>query len=278
MFINKDYANHQLTKLRPFILENAVSYEWKTFKRDFEHKKTSIENTKQWLSTAWANYQKTTTGSPNPTFDLFPSAFLELMALAPKFNDESIVPETWGMDIPRIVTFYNSWQDITILGTIMVVFKQAAGPSCTFQELMDAKTKLWVLLNDNESTMSHITAQMAETAGTLRRKKFTTQEIKNISTLTENSLLPGSKLYELIQKRVSRHIQDGILGIKPDPELLAKNGLQTLSSEIDELTKKLVPVCNLHRAVYGNLYAATVLDIKNGTLKEMVEILKVLKA
>lgn len=200
------------------------------------------------------------------------------MGLAPKFNDESIVPETWTMDVQRIVTFYNSWQDITILGTIMVVFKQAAGPSCTFQELLDAKAKLWILLNDNESTMSHITVQMAESAGTLRGRKFSPQEAKNISTLTENSLSPGSKLYELVQRRVSKHMQDGILGVKLDSELLAKNGLATLGPEIEELTKKLVPVCVLHRAVYGNLYAAALLDIKNGTLKEATEMRKVLKA
>ena len=177
----------------------------------------------------------------------------------------------------RIVTYYNSWQDISILGTIMVVFKQAAGPDTLPADLLEAKTKLWLLLNDNESTMSHITVQMAEMAGTLRRRKFTNQEITNIHTMTENALSPGSKLYELIQKRIAKHIQDGIMGIKLNPDSLHKDGISTLQKDIEDLTKLVVPVCSLHRAVYGNLYAATLVDIKNGTLADAVEMRKVLK-
>lgn len=168
------------------------------------------------------------------------------------------------MDLTRLISFYNGWQDITILSTILVVFKQAAGPKCLQDNMDEAKTALWILLNDADSTMSHISIQMASMAGKIRKHTFTAQETNDLNTMTEKMLAPGSKLYELMQKRVGIHLEAGVGGQKMDVALLAKHGLQSVQKEIEELIAKMVPVAELNRAVFGKLYAALLDDIKEG--------------
>jgi hypothetical protein len=204
------------------------------------------------------------TGSPNPAYDLYPEAFIEIISQASKFSETEILPETLKMDLTRLITFYNSWQDITILSTILVVFKQAAGPKAMVEDIQEAKTSLWILLNDMDSTMSHISVQMASMAGKIRNHPFTAAETTALNTMTEKMLAPGSKLYELMQNRVRIHLVNGVAGQKIDIALLTKHGLQAVKTEIEELVTKMVPISELNRAVFGKLYAGILDDIKSG--------------
>ncbi|KAI8896803.1 T-complex 11, partial [Globomyces pollinis-pini] len=195
-------------------------------------------------------------------------AFNVLLLKATKYNDHDIVPETLKMDLSRLVSFFNSWQDITILSSILVVYKQAAGPKCTLEDLISTKKLLWVLLNDSESTMSHITLQMGQLAGKVRERPFTKEEVTGLHAVTEKTLAPDSKLYELLQKRVGLHLQNGISNLKMDMEMLGKHGLLPVQSEIEELIKKMVQVTDLNKAIYGKLYSSILDDIKAGLSAE----------
>ncbi|KAJ3268654.1 hypothetical protein HDV01_002508 [Terramyces sp. JEL0728] len=259
-----DYANHQLSRLRPHILEHSVTFEWKWFKNQFESGQITVDNTRTWLEEVWTIYKSNLATSPNPNYDLFPEALVNITLKAAKFSSESIVPETLQMDVGRLIAHFNSWQDITILSSILVVFKQAAGPKCTNSDLIEAKTSLWVLLNDSESTMSHITLQMAHLAGKIRGKAMSPEEITAINSMTEKTLAPESKLYELIQKRVGIHVQNGLNNEPINKDLLNKHALVCVEKEIEELIKKLQTIAVLNKAVYGKLYSAILEDIKNG--------------
>lgn len=262
--VNQDYANHQLSRLRPYIVEHAVNFEWKYFKTQIDSGQLTLTNTIAWLTTAWKGYKARVVGSPNPSYDLYPEAFVDILSQAAKYNDEDIFPETLKMDLSKMVSFFNTWQDITILATIMIVFKQAAGPKCSNQDLIDAKSSIWILLNDSDSTMSHITLQMTHLAGKIRGKPMTPEECTGLGTVTEKTLASGSKLYDLVQNRVGMHLQQGITNQPIDMELLTKHGLVILKTEIEDLIKKIVPVCELNRAVYAKLYASIIDDIKQG--------------
>lgn len=253
-----------MSRLRPHILEHAVTFEWKWFKSQFESGQLTVENTRKWLKEVWTNYKANLVASPNPNYDLYPEALINITLKAAKFSSENIVPETLQMDVSRLIAHFNSWQDVTILSSILVVFKQAAGPKCTNADLMEAKNSLWVLLNDSESTMSHITLQMAHLAGKIRGKSMSPEEITSINTITEKTLAPDSKLYELIQKRVGIHVQSGLNNEPINKDVLNKHALVCVEKEIEELIKKLQTIAVLNKAVYGKLYAAILEDIKNG--------------
>jgi hypothetical protein len=237
----------------------------------------NLTNTTDWLSKSWKSYTAAVS-SPNPAHDLYPQALIDITLLATRFSDEDIIPETLKMDSTRVVSFFNSWQDITILATIMIVFRQAAGPKCSIPELEQVKKDLWILLNDNESTMEHITIQMAHSAGKIRGKPLSSQETTGMSTVTDNALAPGSKLYELIQKRVGIHLQQGLSKLALRKVDLEKHGLTQVVTEIEELIKKFVPVSDLNRAVYGGLYGAIIEDIKDGIPAESPRTKKFLEA
>jgi hypothetical protein len=252
-----------MTKLRPYIVQHAVEFEWKLFRNQLESGINSVTITKKWLSRCWDAYKKSEAGSPNPAYDLFPSAFMDVVSMAPRYSDDNVVPETMKMDVTRLVGFYNSWQDITILATILIVFKQVSGPKCQPADILDAKTKLWILLNDADSTMSHITLQMSSMAGKVRGYAMKPVEVTELNGMVEKTLAPGSKLYELVQKRVGVHLERGISHLKVDNELMGKHGLVALVVEINELVEKMSPVADINRGVFGNLYAGLLADIKN---------------
>jgi hypothetical protein len=267
-----------LSRLRPYIIEHSVNYEWKYFRNQVESKQITLDSTIAWLKRNWDSYKAQVVGSPNPAYDLYPEAFIEIISQAPKFADTEVLPETLKMDLTRLIAFYNSWQDVTILSTILVVFKQAAGPRCQIDNIQEAKTALWILLNDTDSTMSHISVQMASMAGKIRNHTFTAAETTALNTMTEKMLAPGSKLYELMQSRVRAHLVNGVAGQKIDVALLAKHGLQAVQKEIEDLVTKMLPIAELNRAVFGKLYAGIVEDIKQGKDAESPTVRKVVFA
>ncbi|KAJ1342206.1 hypothetical protein BSLG_003129 [Batrachochytrium salamandrivorans] len=290
-----DYANHQLTRLRPYVIEHQTEFEWKWFKTQYESGSAVLEVTKAWLKTAHETHKAsmdstttppailptTTASSIPPTVsiatdkslgsdgrpihtDIVNDAFLQLILQASRFSKKPIVPETLKMDVSRLVAFYNDWQDITILSSLLVLFRQAAGAKCTVARLEEAKNMLWVLLNDSDTTMSHISLQVAHTAGEIRGKPFTEKETEMVSSMMEKTLAPESKLYDLIQKRVGENLKVVMATGVSDKNMMAKHGLTQLDTEVVDLGIRIQKVAELNRAVFGGLYIALLDDIKAG--------------
>jgi predicted small metal-binding protein len=228
-----------------------------------------LNNTVDWINSSWQKYLQNV-DKPNPVHDLYPQAVVDITAKASRFADDDIFPETLKMDQNRVVAFFNSWQDVTILATIMIVFKQSAGPKCSIVELEQAKKDIWILLNDSESTMEHVTIQMAHGAGKIRGKPLTANEITGIDTVTNNALAPGSKIYDLVQKRIGLHLENALSKQPINKTELEKHGLTIIQEEIENMVKKFVPVSDLNRAVYSSIYATIIEHIRKGTpIKEI---------
>jgi hypothetical protein len=261
-------------------LENAATFESKYFRQQVENGNLGLTNTYRWLKEVWDAHleaQRTNNEAKQaPGGDIYPQALMNIIGKAPRYNSEDIIPETLQLDTQRLVAHFNTWQDITILSTILVVFKQASGPKCQPFDVEEAKKKLWVLLNDSESTMGHVAVQMAHLAAEIRGKSMSAEEVTMLQNMTEKTLAPGSKLYELIQERVGMQLQRCIystpMGV--DNVTLEKWGLVSVKSEITELMEKLKLLGHYNRAVYGGLYAKILEDIKAGItspLKDLFE-------
>ncbi|KAI8912651.1 T-complex 11, partial [Gorgonomyces haynaldii] len=210
---------------------------------------------------------------------LYTDALLHLILKAGQFSDAT-VPESMRLDKNRLISYYNDWQDITIQGCIMVIFRGAAGPRCIPSDMEKAKQDLWVLLNDSDTTMEHIALQMSKQAGEIRGKAFSAPEIKNLETLLDKTLAPDSKVFEMIQKRAMVHLALYIQTQKMNLPLLQKHGLTQMENEIQELGSKLAKVSRLNKAVYSRLYQVLLEDIKQenekGVVVDQDELMKVL--
>ncbi|KAG0212344.1 hypothetical protein BGX28_006488 [Mortierella sp. GBA30] len=61
------------------------------------------------------------------------------------------MPETFELDHYRLVTFHNDFQDLTILCTLLILFRQLAQNCWTQQDLVEIKKVVWLLLTDENA-------------------------------------------------------------------------------------------------------------------------------
>ncbi|KAI9344805.1 T-complex 11, partial [Zopfochytrium polystomum] len=163
------------------------------------------------------------------------------------------LPETLRMDCNRLLTFRNDWQDITIMATLLILFRQASGPRCTASHQSEMKATLWVLLNDTDTSLSHIVLEVARTAGTIRGKAFSDAEVSSLSGLVEKTLSPESRLYGLVWSRIGEHLRSWLVSTL-DRTLLARHGLTELETEMRDLSERLGKLGEFNRATYFEIY------------------------
>ncbi|KAJ3003788.1 hypothetical protein HKX48_001557 [Thoreauomyces humboldtii] len=304
-----DFANHQLHRIRPYVVEHAADFEWRWFKDQYEMAAIKLDDTKSWISAALARHNAGLTAAPAPGATIAPSAPLNPQHLHARATLHLIsqshllslptppipLPETLRMDVSRLVQYYNDWQDVTIMAALLVLFKQACAPKpATAAQLDSMKRVLWVLLNDHETSMTHVTLQMCKTAGDVRGRVFSDREREMLTGLVESTLQPESRLYEVIRSRVGNVVERLVLAApetatannatagaagsdgKPQQQQqqqqpttvtkqdLAKVGLAELEDEVTELGDRVRRLVAHNWGVYAGVYAG-VLEGLSGT-------------
>ncbi|KAG0046267.1 hypothetical protein BGZ83_008545 [Gryganskiella cystojenkinii] len=61
------------------------------------------------------------------------------------------MPETFELDHYRLLSFHNDFQDLTILCTLLILFRQLAQNCWTLQDLVEIKKVVWLLLTDENA-------------------------------------------------------------------------------------------------------------------------------
>ncbi|KAI9202747.1 T-complex protein 11-domain-containing protein [Polychytrium aggregatum] len=266
-YMKLDYANHQLHRLRPHIVEHAVEYEWKQFRERFDLGSVKVDETVSWIHGAVLRFRNKTTksifadkidlGDDNtklPPFNvLYNEAFLSLVLQAHVID--TILPETLSMDQSRIVQYYNDWQDITILGSLVILFRQVCGPKCSPGAIKEVKQKLWVLLNDNETSIAHVCLQMSDDAAKIRGTALSEKEKTTLSGIVESTLSPSSALYDMMQKRIGGYFEYYLANGDLDRDLIRRHGLGELVPEIETLSTKMSKLIVHNKAVYSTVYS-----------------------
>lgn len=123
------------------------------------------------------------------------------------------------MDSTRLTTFHNDYQDISIMCSLLLLFRQSSGPKATPDHIIQLKKQLWILLNDSETTMENVVLAITQKAGEIRAKPFGAAETKMVGNLVDKTLSFDSPLFEVIMKRVGEvlklYLADG--GTPPNP-------------------------------------------------------------
>ncbi|TPX44107.1 hypothetical protein SeMB42_g04437 [Synchytrium endobioticum] len=241
-YMKLDYANHQLHRLRPYVVENAVSFEWKWFRDQVKAGTVKLDDATKFVRDALERYKTTNVTS---------SSHGNIPAATALFNEGLI-------HLISNVSFYNDWQDITIMGALLILFKQAAGPKCTLADISNIKQQLWVLLNDAETSMQHVSLQMISGAGGVRGTALSDDESSLVCAMVDKTLSPKSTLYELLQKRVGLHLLCYLNSGKVDSDSVGKHGLKELEEDIHDLGVRIGKVAEFNRVVYGPIYNALV--------------------
>jgi hypothetical protein len=245
-----DVANDQLRRLRPYVVESSVEFEWEHFKELLKDKKITLKATVNWL-TPFVKSRDASTAAQSSS-DLFNNAFLDLIS-APK--EASAIPETFRLDTSRITAFQNDWQDTTIMACLLMTYRQLIGKHSSAQIVTEMKKNLWILLNDASTTLSHISLYLCQKAGEIRGKAMNDQEMKIADGLVTKTLSPDSALYALMKKKIGEQILDYLKTKKlAQQDILAKKGLLELSDEISELAERVRVLVEHNKLVYGKVY------------------------
>ncbi|KAL6609114.1 Tcp11-domain-containing protein [Neocallimastix sp. 'constans'] len=260
-----DLANHQLTRIRPYVLTHTVEFEWKFFKDQLEKKNISDVYTRNWLQMSLQNQPA------NSSFNsVFYAGFLKLLLT---YNQNRIIPETFRLDKSRIVTFYNEWQDITILSCLLLIFRQACSSKCTSENVLNLKQRLYVLLTSQSTSLKHINLEITNMAGQIRKKEFSTKEIDLISGLVEKTLSPDSKLYVMIQTRISTYIVHFLNNDELPKELMYRHNMNEMEPEISTLSGKIKGVVELNLQTYSEYYKTIFLELKQQKTNSLIKTL-----
>ncbi|KAL7751039.1 Protein SOSEKI 1 [Sorochytrium milnesiophthora] len=253
-YMKLDFANHRLKKLRPWVLENAVEYEWKYMKEQLDTDAITIEETQVWLTAA---YESDPQAATKPHAQIYNEALVNYI-MSPDSGNRTIetIPETLRFDLARLASYHNDWQDLTIMCALMMLFRQAAGPKCMTDDVHALKRGLWVLLNDSATTMKHVALQLVDTAGKVRGRPYTSAEATTMTSLVDKTLATESVLYDLLQKRIKQHLADFLSSGKLDSDALRKHGLAELEEELKDLGDRIKLLADHNRRTYAPIYDA----------------------
>ncbi|ORY22639.1 hypothetical protein LY90DRAFT_430580 [Neocallimastix californiae] len=207
----------------------------------------------------------------NSSFNsVFYAGFLKLLLT---YNQNRIIPETFRLDKSRIVTFYNEWQDITILSCLLLIFRQACSSKCTSENVLNLKQRLYVLLTSQSTSLKHINLEITNMAGQIRKKEFSTKEIDLISGLVEKTLSPDSKLYVMIQTRISTYIVHFLNNDELPKELMYRHNMNEMEPEISTLSGKIKGVVELNLQTYSEYYKTIFLELKQQKTNSLIKTL-----
>ena len=261
-FVTKDYVNHQMTRLLPYIREHSIEFEQRWFKLQFEIGGLTLDSVRFWIDRTLKQQAIVAASGTPSTLDIPQLGFLELITLAPTFSETPAgLPDTFNMDKQRVISFYNDLQDIVILAILLTIYKSCLrlvkikNSEEVERDEGIVKEELWTLLNDNETTMPHITLHISSRVARLRKHEMGAEEFKALDRMIDTSLSPASPLFQLIQSRVLMHMY------KLSPTLLAKHGLKLFTTEITGLGTRVRRLVEFNTVVYGSVYAELIVDV-----------------
>lgn len=261
--------------MRPYVVEHAVEFEWEQFKESLKNGTFTLQHAVDWLRTGVQEYKTSKKDQPTDTESLFIFCIMKLISNTKEQKSTSSIPETWRLDRSRLLSFNHDWQDITIIACLLTLYRQAIGPKHAenHTHLLEMKKQLWVLLNDKETTMSHISLHLCHAASQQRQQQpMTPHETQLMTTMIDKTLSPDSKVYELMYKRIGDQLSMFLYRDQPtttqasdsNPQtntslllnetLLKKYGLLELQTELQELGERIRTLVQHNRIVYAKVY------------------------
>eukprot|EP00834_Sanchytrium_tribonematis_P004437 NODE_219_length_12440_cov_2.445588.p1 type:complete len:637 gc:universal NODE_219_length_12440_cov_2.445588:6108-4198(-) len=245
-----DFANHNLRKLRPLIALRAPEFEWRYFKQQLETNQISTVLTKNWIKQSLNDFKLEKLDKSN----FYDFAIMKIITNSYMCETFQGLPETFRFDQIRLNQLHNDWQDISIMNTLLILFKQFASRKCTTEHLQKLKKILWLILNDAQTTMDNVTTQLANDAGIVRGFPLTNLEKKILNQLVDRTLSVDSEVYLVIQKRVSENVLEYMMESRFNESKLKRSNSLELKEELIELSSKIKKLMNHNQETFKELY------------------------
>lgn len=266
-----DIANFQLQQLRPILKQQAVEYEQKKFAEALEAGHVSLEKTNVWLEGA-AEALKETAASRNPESieipeakiryeDIYNDALLNLISANAPVTAENC-PETLLLDVERLSEAQNELQALSIVAALLMVSKTIVDKfrrdEVGHKKLRDM---LFLLLKERDTTLDHISAQIAATIQDSldkmpgdKKTVVSSEQKKMIAAMVEKTFSFKDTVYSMLSRRICSHIKNQLTTGLFRKEALASHGLDLISTELEELSKKMTFLARHNKQVFAKYY------------------------
>lgn len=166
----QDIANHQLKSLRPYLLQNALEFEQKSF-ADFSTRSCSSESvlprTRAWLlASADILSKKDAPGQTTKSsqidrvvceglLDLIFPAAGALKSTSDLPSPRSL-PESLQLDSLRLQSFHADFTDLTVVYSLLLLFQQMCAPARpTILDIDTMRQEIWCIMSPNSATISN---------------------------------------------------------------------------------------------------------------------------
>lgn len=260
-----DLMNFQLQSVKPYLMQQAAEYEKTKFNEALERNQVQLDRTKEWLKKSVVDLQSVT-AARNPENITHPdlrvkfesvynSALLGLLFSNTPIEQDSLA-ETLLLDFERICSLQNEAQAIAIVSALVMLSKNIV-PELRRNDTASKKLKesLFILLEHKETSIDNLALQIISTINEcLSEKKVSVEQESIIKSMVEKTVSFTDPVYSLICRRMQTNVMNELEKGVFRKESLASHGLDTVSNELENLSKKIHLLAKHNKDVYVQHY------------------------
>jgi hypothetical protein len=257
-----DLMNYQLQSIKPLVKHQAVEYEQKKFAESLEKNEITLAKTTTWLE-KYAELLKESSFSRNPenidhpdlkvSYEkVYHDAFLGLLFSTSRL-ELSEIPETFYLDIERLLFMQNEAQALTIVASVTMLLKNIVPAlRSNSKAMMEIKKDLLSLLEAPDTSFENIALHLIEKSKTVTT--ITPDQETMIRNMVEKTVSFNDGIFSLISRRMQTIIRHQMEKSTFKQESLASYGLDTIASELENLSRRIYLLVKHNKEVYVNHY------------------------
>ena len=258
-----DMMNYQLQSIKPMVKQQAVEYEQKKFNESLENNEISLDKTSAWLQ-KYAELLKESSFSRNPeniehpdlkvSYEkVYHDGILGLLFSSSRL-EISEIPETFHLDIERLLFMQNEAQALCIVAALIMLLKNIV-PSLRSNSkmLLEIKNDLLTLLEAPDTNFENIALHLIE-KGKKAAGTISPEQESLVRNMVEKTVSFNDGVFSLISRRMQTIIRHQMEKTTFKKESLASYGLDSIESELENLSRRIYLLANHNKQVYVNHY------------------------
>lgn len=257
-----DLMNYQLQSIKPLVQQQAVEYEQKKFTESLEKNEITLAKTTTWLQ-KYAELLKESSFSRNPenidhpdlkvSYEkVYHDAFLGLIFSTTRL-ELSEIPETFHLDIERLLSMQNEAQALTIVAALTMLLKNIVPAlRSNSKALEEIKKDLLSLLEAADTNVENIALHLIDKSKTIT--SINAEQETMIRNMVGKTVSFNDGVFSLISRRMQTIIRHQMEKTTFKKDSLASYGLDTIESELENVSRRIYLLVKHNKQVYVNHY------------------------
>lgn len=259
-----DLVNYRLSRTRSKVLATLVGRERAYFGAILAPGTVAASACQQWVRLCVEKAAAATAGEEAPPDARLWTALLGgyldvLFGTGPT----QAMPETFALDRRRLADLQRIVQNVTILGSAMLIFCQVVGKGCRPSTLLEAKIRLAREIARPDGHVSELASQILLVASREQGRGLGSDEQRLLAGLVDRIMDPASAVYQAVARATRRTLEAYLEGRKLSGEHYRRSGIEAVWSDLEAVAPHVKLLWDLHWRVHQSFYQ-TLPTIKEG--------------